>query len=137
LSRWISWHTSLCATLRAACGRANRQSCRFVIARLAALIPRPGINLTRYRGVFAPNSPLRALVTPGRRGKRARAVGTPTEPEKRRAMTWAKRLKRVFNIDIERCVQCGGAVRIPRSCASMHVIACIQDQGVIRRFLII
>ena len=27
-----------------------------LVARLAALIPRPGVNLTRYHGVFAPNS---------------------------------------------------------------------------------
>ena len=39
------------------------------IARLAALIPPPRINLTRYHGVFAPNSQHRALVTPGKRGK--------------------------------------------------------------------
>jgi len=29
------------------------------IARLAALVPRPRINLTRYHGVFAPSSPMR------------------------------------------------------------------------------
>ena len=44
------------------------------IARLAALIPRPRANLTRFHGVFAgapdrPNSKHRALVTPARRGK--------------------------------------------------------------------
>ena len=33
-------------------------------------------------------------------------------------MTWAQRLKRVFNIDIETCSGCGGA---------MKVIACIED----------
>ncbi|HYQ71011.1 MAG TPA: transposase, partial [Gammaproteobacteria bacterium] len=33
------------------------------IARLAALVPRPRVNLTRYHGVFAPNSPHRAWVT--------------------------------------------------------------------------
>ena len=88
------------------------------IARLAALIPRPGVNLTRYQGVLAPNSSLRALVTPARRGTRVRGVGTRTEPEKHRAMTWARRLKRVFRIDIEKCAHCGGAVTI---------IACIQS----------
>ena len=30
----------------AACGCANRQSCRFVMARLAALVPTPRVNLT-------------------------------------------------------------------------------------------
>ena len=41
-------------------------------------------------------------------------------------MTWAQRLKRVFNIDIDVCGGCGGSVR---------VIACIKDQDVIDRFL--
>ena len=41
-------------------------------------------------------------------------------------MTWAKRLKRVFNIDIETCSECGGDVRI---------IACIEDPVVIQKIL--
>jgi hypothetical protein len=35
----------------------------------------------------------------------------PTPVERRAAMTWAQRLKRVFSIDIEACAACGGAVR--------------------------
>ena len=30
------------------CCRANRLSCRFVIAKLAALVPKPRVNLTRF-----------------------------------------------------------------------------------------
>lgn len=41
-------------------------------------------------------------------------------------MTWAQRLKRVFNIDIETCSACGGAVK---------VIACIEDPAVIQKIL--
>ena len=41
-------------------------------------------------------------------------------------MTWAQRLKRVFNIDIEVCSRCGGSVK---------VIACIEEQDVIDRIL--
>lgn len=41
-------------------------------------------------------------------------------------MTWAQRLKRVFNIDIETCSACGGA---------MKVIACIEDPVVIKQIL--
>jgi hypothetical protein len=40
------------------------------IARLAALVPKPRVNLTRYHGVLAPNHRWRGLVTPARRGKR-------------------------------------------------------------------
>jgi hypothetical protein len=39
------------------------------IARLAALVPKPWVNLTRYHGVLAPNSKYRALITPAQRGK--------------------------------------------------------------------
>jgi hypothetical protein len=39
------------------------------IARLAALVPKPRVNLIRFHGVFAPNSAHRARVTPARRGR--------------------------------------------------------------------
>jgi hypothetical protein len=99
------------------------------IARLAALVPKPRVNLTRFHGVFAPNSKHRALVTPSKRGRGSKATGPddpPTPAERRAAMTWAQRLKRVFNIDIETCRECGGA---------MKVIACIEDPVVIRQIL--
>jgi hypothetical protein len=47
------------------------------IARLAALVPKPRVNLTRFHGVFAPNSKHRVQVTPARRGKRSK----PKAPE--------------------------------------------------------
>ncbi|MGA7799578.1 MAG: IS91 family transposase [Gammaproteobacteria bacterium] len=99
------------------------------IARLAALVPRPRVNLTRFHGVFAPNSKHRAMVTPAKRGKgnKARVPDEPPTPAERRAsMSWAQRLKRVFGIDIESCPACRGAVK---------VIACIEDAEVIKRIL--
>jgi hypothetical protein len=39
------------------------------MARLASLVPKPRINLTRFHGVFAPNSQFRGHVTPAKRGK--------------------------------------------------------------------
>ncbi len=99
------------------------------IARLAALIPRPRVNLTRYHGVLAPNHRCRWLVTTARRGKGIKSIANTeirTAAERHAAMTWAQRLKRVFNIDIEVCSRCGGPVR---------VIACIEVQDVIDRIL--
>ena len=101
------------------------------IARLAALVPRPRVNLTRYHGVFAPNSRHRSQVTPARRGKgnKPKAPGDEqqtTPGERHAAMSWAQRLKRVFNIDIQTCSACGGAVK---------VIACIEDPAVIEKIL--
>jgi hypothetical protein len=41
------------------------------LARLAAPVPSPGVNLTRYHGVFAPNHRLRARIVPAQRGRGA------------------------------------------------------------------
>jgi len=41
-------------------------------------------------------------------------------------MTWAQRLKRVFDIEIETCSECGGKIKI---------IASIEDSTVIRKIL--
>jgi len=101
------------------------------LARLAARVPRPCVNLIRYYGVFAPNSRFRVRVTPAGRGKGIAAAGgappvagneradvaTPAQP-----MTWAQRLRRVFRIDVETCPKCGSSVRI---------IASIEDEEVI------
>jgi hypothetical protein len=51
---------------------------------------------------------------------------TETEKEKRKTMTWGKRLKRIFNIDIETCEVCQGHVKI---------ITCIEDPVVIDKIL--
>ena len=83
------------------------------------------MNLLRYHGVFAPNSSLRAQITPARRGKRGAATPA-TLAEWRRAMGWAQRLKRVFQLDLEHCVQCGGALKL---------IASIEDPWVIQKIL--
>ena len=103
------------------------------LARLAALVPKPRINLTRFHGVFAPNSKHRALVTPAGRGKgsrQAKPTGDDADErapaERHAAMTWAQRLKRVFNIDISTCEKCQGPVRI---------IACVEDPAVIQLIL--
>ena len=71
------------------------------IAKLAALVPKPRVNLTRFHGVFAPNSKHRIQVTPAKRGKgkKTNATDEPsdqTATERHAAMTWAQRLKRVF-----------------------------------------
>ena len=64
------------------------------IARLAALVPKPRVNLTRYHGVLAPNHRWRGLVTPAKRSKGAKRlpnkeVASPAE--RHAAMTWAQR----------------------------------------------
>ena len=68
-------------------------------------------------------------MTPAKRGRgnKARVVEERPAPAERRAsLTWAQRLKRVFNIDTKTCSECTGAVQ---------VIACIEDPKVIRQIL--
>ena len=64
------------------------------IARLAALVPKARVNLTRFHGVFAPNSKHRALVTPAKRGKgnKVKVLDEPqTLAERRASMTCTQR----------------------------------------------
>jgi hypothetical protein len=81
--------------------------------------------------VFEPNSKYRSKVTPARRGKRKKSHSVDEadqSPVKKRAsMTWAKRLKRVFNIEIETWSECGGDIRI---------IASIEDPVVIQKIIV-
>ncbi len=77
------------------------------IARLAALVPKPRVNLTRFHGIFAPNSKHRAAVTPAKRGKGTKRPATgdsaeQTPAERRASMSWAQRLERVFGIDVDK-----------------------------------
>jgi len=98
-------------------------------ARLAALVPKPRFHLTRFHGVFAPNSKQRAAVTGEAKGKQNQSTATASPPdceERRGKMSWAMRLKRVFNIDVTVCRHCQGPVRI---------IACIEDRQVINKIL--
>ena len=71
------------------------------------------VSEVKGHGVFAPNSPQRGEVTPGKLG-RCTGVHSTAETEsgveRRAAMTWAQLLRRVFKIDIETCDGFGGAV---------------------------
>ena len=103
------------------------------VAKLAALVPKPRVNLTRFHGVFAPNSKHRVWVTPAKRGKGSRNVAVAADSDDKKtpaqrhvSMTWAQRLKRVFNIDVDTCRVCGAAAK---------AIACIEDPVVIRKIL--
>jgi hypothetical protein len=98
-----------------------------LIARLAALVPPPRMHLTRYHGVFAPHSRLRAAVTPAGRGKDSKpqveeGAEKPATP-RHVAMSWARRPKRVFGIDIEACARCGGKLKVIASIEEPQVIA--------------
>jgi len=99
-----------------------------LLARLASIVPRSRVNLTRFFGVFAPHFKYRKLVVPKREtNKESEGVEknlTPAQQSSR--MTWAQRLKRVFKTDIETCPECKSKVK---------VIASIEDPQVIKKIL--
>jgi hypothetical protein len=85
------------------------------------------MHLTRYHGVFAPHSKLRATVTPLGRGKGKKlqaeeGADKPVTP-RHEAMSWAQRLKRVFWVEIEACARCGGKLAVIASIEEPQVIA--------------
>jgi hypothetical protein len=104
--------------------------------RLAALVPRPRLHLIRFHGVLAPNAKLRALVVP---------QGPPTQPQavtgataaaecevetvqvRSHRISWARLLKRVFDIDMQHCPSCGAG--------ELKIIAAILERPVIEKIL--
>ncbi len=95
------------------------------MGRLAALVPKPRVNLTRFHGVFSPRSKLREHVVPGTSEDGSEQI-SQSPRDKASSMTWAQRLKRVFGVEIEKCEKCGGKVK---------VIACIEAADVIEKIL--
>lgn len=99
--------------------------------RLAALVPRPRLNLIRFRGVLALNAKLGAMVVPQAPDESTEAA-PPATCEANCAhhrpvrLIWARLLKRVFEIDLEHCPNCGGELKM---------IAAILEQPVIEKIL--
>jgi len=97
--------------------------------RLAALVPRPRLHLIRFHGVLAPNAKLRPAIIPS-----ASRDANPVAPDQAESpyssllarMSWAQLLKRVFDIDLEHCPNCGG---------TLTIIAAILDPTVIAQIL--
>ena len=95
------------------------------IARLAALVPRPRAHLVRFHGLFAPNARHRRLVVPAPAPAPLSEAAEPGAMPTRAQMTWAQRLRRVFDIDISRCPRCGAALRVLAVITDPRVIAAI------------
>ena len=86
--------------------------------RLAALVPRPRLHLIpfdrlragRFHGVLAPNAKLRREIVPSP-PEHATAPACDHAHGAPARLSWARLLKRVFDIDIEHCPNCGGSLK--------------------------
>ena len=100
------------------------------LEKLAAITPRPAVNLVVYHGVLAPRARWRSPVVrygrpaPDATAPPADAGPAPAAP--RGAWTWAALMHRVFALDVLACPRCGGRLR---------VIAIVQDPAVVRTLL--
>lgn len=104
--------------------------------RLAALVPRPRLHLIRFHGVLAPNAKLRSRVVPqGPPTQAPAATEAPAGGEsegqtvqaRAQRISWARLLKRVFDIDMQRCPNCGAG--------ELKIIAAILERAVIEKIL--
>jgi hypothetical protein len=106
------------------------------LEKLAALVPRPRINLLLYHGILAAHARGRVSAlgrsvandvqagepaTPALPADNARRAASPP----RRYFAWAELLRRVFAIDVLACA-CGGRLRL---------IATIEDPVIVQRIL--
>jgi hypothetical protein len=99
-----------------------------LMERLAALVPPPRFNMTRFYGVLAPAATFRPFIVP--KDKAAIAPMHPgcpasietsetdaTEAKSKRIKqprnySWAQLMMRVFELDVLACPRCGGRMRI-------------------------
>lgn len=86
-----------------------------LLEKLASLIPRPKVHLTRFYGVLAPHYKFRKLIVPAPKvvppvlamvTPQTLALDKLREKNKKKRISWAKLLKRIFNIDVEKCPHC-------------------------------
>ncbi len=99
---------------------------RQLLAKLAALVPPPRMNLIRFHGVLAPNALARSEVVPVALGHQDAQPDAQRSPRRAKRYAWAKLLARVFAVDVEHCPECGGPVKI---------VAAIHERSALTRIL--
>ena len=105
-----------------------------LVEKLVALVPPPRIHTVRFHGILAPHAKNRSKVAKSRKDikeeaeKNMKKDSQSGNPEvKKYKMTWARMLKRVFNVDVEVCSCCGGKTKI---------IGPVLEKSAIRKILI-
>ena len=93
------------------------------LEKLSALVPLPYLHLSRYSGVLAPNSLYRSRVIPGKTRSQIKQEQKESEVPTLKRGTWAKILARVFQVDVTKCKDCGGEIKIISSICDAFVIS--------------
>ena len=91
-----------------------------ILEKISALIPPPWFNMIRYYGVFAPNSKLRSSIILNPNIDTEKTENSSSKP------SWSDLLKRIFNLDVDKCEVCGGR---------MKLISAINNRDVILKIL--
>jgi hypothetical protein len=101
-----------------------------MMEKLASLVPRPRVHLTRFHGVLGPHYKHRKQIVPSPPPELkitgANEAADSDKPPSEKRISWARLLKRVFDIDVTLCASCKGFVKI---------IAAIEDPKVIKKIL--
>jgi len=106
-----------------------------LLEKLAALTPRPRINLVLYHGVLAPHAGWRARVlaygappveAPVGAGASANGKDDSAAAPVSRHWAWADLMRRAFDIDVLACSRCGGRLRL---------LGTVEDPDAIRAIL--
>jgi Putative transposase len=95
-----------------------------LLEKLAALVPLPRVHWVRYGGCLAPHSKLRGAIIPT---PRQQGLEEPDASPPSPHWSWARLLKRVFAMDMERCPVCQQG--------TLRIIAAITEVSVIRKIL--
>ena len=97
-----------------------------LLEKLAAIIPRPQVNLVIYHGVLGPNAKWRKRVVAY--GRPAAEPGEEPEPagSSPDSYEWAELMRRTFGFDVLTCTKCGGRLKL---------IALIDQPAVIEKIL--
>ena len=103
------------------------------LARLAALVPPPGMHLATYLGVISPHATLRPKILPVPPPDDDAAPVAPARPKR---MRWADMMKRFLFVDPLQCA-CGGRFRfvqvvvkptaIQALCAALHLSGHLEE----------
>ena len=93
-----------------------------LLSRLASLVPRPRVHLIQFHGIFAPHFKYRSLIVPQPSLSDKTSHTEQKQSKQSYSIGWAKMLKRVFDIDIQTCLKCGGQIKIISSIHNPQII---------------